>query len=87
MDAIPIPKPTKILPTMRSHGDGARAITIEPIKNKTSDNKIDFFRPNLSFIHPPNAAPTMAPATAILTMVSCKSSKIKYYVNHLQNGE
>jgi len=84
MDAIPTPKPTKILPTMRNHGDGARAITIAPIKNKTSDIKIDFFRPKLSFIHPPNAAPIIAPATAILTIVSCKTNKIKYQVNHLQ---
>ena len=72
MDAMPTPKPTKILPIMMTQGAGAAAIITAPVKNKTSATKIDFFRPNLSFIHPPNAAPKIAPATAMLTMVSCK---------------
>lgn len=72
MEAIPTPKPTSILPTMITHGAGAIAMTIAPKKNTTSASKIDVFLPNLSFIHPPTAAPMIAPATAILTIVSCK---------------
>ena len=70
-DAIPIPNPTKTLPRMMTDGTGAAAITKAPIKNITSATKIDLFLPTLSFIHPPNAAPIIDPATAILTMVSC----------------
>lgn len=70
MDAIPTPNPTKILPTMITEGVGARAITSAPAKKRASATKIDFFLPNLSLIHPPTAAPKMAPATAMLTMVS-----------------
>lgn len=70
MDAIPTPSPTRILPKMMTLGDGARAITSAPAKKRTSATRIDIFLPNLSLIHPPTAAPTMAPATAILTMVS-----------------
>lgn len=71
MEAIPTPKPTMILPMMITQGTGATPITIEPTKNTTSAISIDFLRPRASFIHPPIAAPMIAPATAILTMVSC----------------
>lgn len=70
IETIPTPKPTKSLPTIMTHGFGARAMIIEPSTNKKSAHNIDFFLPNLSFIHPPNAAPMIAPATAVLTMVS-----------------
>lgn len=70
METIPTPKPTKSRPVIMTHGFGARAMTIEPIMNKKSAHIIDFFLPNLSFIHPPNAAPMIAPATAVLTIVS-----------------
>lgn len=71
MDAIPTPNPTNILPRIIIQGAGAAAMITAPMKNSTSATKIDSFLPNLSFAHPPNAAPIMAPATAILTMVSC----------------
>jgi len=73
IDAIPTPKPTKTLPRMITNGAGAEAITKAPRKNTTSATKIDLFLPTLSFIQPPNAAPIIAPATAILTMVSCRT--------------
>lgn len=70
MEAIPTPNPTRSLPIIITHGVGARAITIAPMQKTTSADMIDFFLPNLSFIHPPIAAPNIAPATAMLTMVS-----------------
>lgn len=70
MEAIPTPRPTKILPIMMTNGVGARAMIKAPARNRESAIKMEGFLPNLSFIQPPNPAPTMAPATAILTIVS-----------------
>ncbi|KVI01121.1 hypothetical protein Ccrd_020611 [Cynara cardunculus var. scolymus] len=72
METIPTPKPTKILPTIMTHGFRTRAMTNDPVMNKISANNIDFFLPNLSFIHPPKAPPMIAPATAMLTMVTLR---------------
>jgi hypothetical protein len=71
MDVIPTPNPTNTRPSTSTNGTGAAAITPEPKKNTTSAVKIDFFRPKLSFIHAPMAAPTIAPATDVLTINSC----------------
>ena len=71
IDAIPTPNPTKTRPTTITAGTGAAAITIEPKKNSKSAVKIVFFRPMLSFIHAPIAAPKIAAPTAILTISSC----------------
>ena len=71
IEAIPTPRPTKTRPTIRVAGFIALAITIDPIKNRASATTIDFFLPNLSFIHPPTEAPMIAPASAVLTIASC----------------
>ena len=71
IEAIPTPRPTNILPTMRVAGFGAAAKIIDPIKKRVSATIIDTFLPNLSLIHPPIAAPIIAPAIAVLTMASC----------------
>ena len=71
IDAIPTPNPTNTLPITITHGAGAAAITTAPTKNSTSAAKIAFFRPKLSFIQAPIAAPKMAAPTAVLTINSC----------------
>lgn len=70
MEAIPTPNPTKMRPMMMTPGAGAKAMIMAPIKKRRSATKMDILRPNLSLIQPPAAAPKMAPATAMLTMVS-----------------
>ncbi|WVZ86363.1 hypothetical protein U9M48_033159, partial [Paspalum notatum var. saurae] len=70
MEAIPTPRPTKTLPTMITAGVGEKAMIMAPPKNRASAIMMEGFLPNLSFIQPPNAAPTIAPATAMLTIVS-----------------
>ena len=71
MDVIPTPNPTKIRPITTIDGNGATAITNEPMKNSTSAVRIAFFRPKLSFIQAPIAAPMIAAATDVLTINSC----------------
>ena len=70
IDAIPTPNPTKIRPTIRRGGPLAAAMITAPIKNKTSPMRSAGFLPWRSFNHPPTAAPIIAPATAMLTIVS-----------------
>jgi len=70
MEAIPTPRPTNTLPTIIILGVGEKAMITAPAKNKASAIMMEGLLPNLSFIQPPNAAPTIAPATAILTIVS-----------------
>ena len=79
IEAIPTPRPTNTLPTMRVAGFGAAARIIDPIKKRVSATIIDTFLPNLSLIHPPIAAPIIAPAIAVLTMASCY---IFFHHNH-----
>ena len=55
---------------MRTAGTGAAAITADPTIKRTSATRIDFLLPNRSFIHPPTAAPIIAPAIAVLTIDS-----------------
>lgn len=69
MEAMPTPKPTKILPIIITQGAGASAMVIAPIKKKKSAIIIDILLPTRSFSHPPIAAPAIAPATAMLTIV------------------
>lgn len=71
MEAIPTPSPTKTRPTMRRAGPGAAAMTTAPMKKRKSAMRIALRLPYRSFIHPPIAAPIMAPAIAMLTIVSC----------------
>ena len=71
IEAIPTPRPTKTRPRIRIDGLIAEAIIAEPIKKSVSAIKIAFFLPNRSLIHPPTAAPMIAPARAILTIASC----------------
>jgi hypothetical protein len=71
IEAIPTPRPTNTLPTMRIAGLIAAAITTDPMKKSVSARIIAFFLPNLSLIHPPTDAPMIAPASAVLTMASC----------------
>lgn len=71
IEAIPTPRPTNTRPTMRVAGFGAAAKIIDPSKKRVSATIIDTFLPNLSLIHPPIAAPIIAPAIAVLTMASC----------------
>jgi len=70
IDAIPTPSPTKTLPMMRRAGPGAEAMITAPVKNRKSAMRIALLLPYRSFAHPPIAAPMIAPATAILTMLS-----------------
>jgi len=70
IEAIPTPRPTKTRPTMRIDGLVAAAMTAEPIKKSVSARRIAFLLPNRSLIHPPTAAPMIAPARAMLTMAS-----------------
>jgi len=83
IEAIPTPRPTKTRPTMRIDGLVAAAMTAEPIKKSVSARRIAFLLPNRSLIHPPTAAPTIAPARAILTMASCiiKYSQTSFFLS------
>ncbi|KAG7012541.1 hypothetical protein SDJN02_25293, partial [Cucurbita argyrosperma subsp. argyrosperma] len=74
MEAIPTPRPTKTRPTMRREGPGEAAMITAPMKKRKSAMRIAVRLPYRSFIHPPIAAPIMAPAIAMLTMVSCVMS-------------
>lgn len=71
MEAIPTPRPTNARPTIRKEGFGAAAMRMAPRKNRESATRMAVRRPYLSFNQPPIAAPMMAPATAMLTMLSC----------------
>ena len=70
IDAIPTPSPTKTRPTMRRGGPLAAAMITAPTKNKKSARRSAGFLPQRSVNHPPKAAPTIAPASAVLTIVS-----------------
>ena len=87
MDAIPTPRPTKTRPTMRTVGLGAADMMMAPAKKSKSATNMDNFRPKRSFAHPPIAAPMIAPATAMLTMISCMPAieHLKMRNGHLQN--
>ncbi|CAI9765799.1 unnamed protein product [Fraxinus pennsylvanica] len=66
---------TRQVPTIIIQGAGDNAIIIAPTANRKSATRINNFCPNLSLIHPPTAAPTIAPATATLKIVSYNIAK------------
>uniref|UniRef100_A0A0A9BT64 INT2 n=1 Tax=Arundo donax TaxID=35708 RepID=A0A0A9BT64_ARUDO len=67
---MPTPRPTKTRPTTSCAGPIADAITAAPAKKRKSATRIDVRRPNRSVVQPPIAAPMIAPATAMLTIIS-----------------
>ncbi|KAL3851501.1 hypothetical protein ACJIZ3_013383 [Penstemon smallii] len=71
-DHMPTPRPTNTRrPSIRTDAFGAAAMRIAPTKKRKSASRIAVRLPHLSLNHPPIAAPMIAPATAMLTMLSC----------------
>ena len=66
--------PATALPITRKISEKANAMTTAAITCSMADNIITFHRPSLSFSVPAMAAPTVAPPTNTLTMVSCHNT-------------